>query len=228
MTEISFHVEWLDGEGITGPELAATFASLRIEVGGEPLTRVIDHRAQTTRDSIYVPLYPIAEWMAGNWWFLRFESENAVKQTTPDFRRRHSLRASAEGYTVPDLTMVTSGTRTKLQWRSGQPDLAGNEFLSTNQSIVDSRTFTDECARFIDKVIRRLVACGIASTFLQDEWAAIQDTDEEEQRFCTMSARLGWDPYDIDDIKKCELRDIVDRLGELSGEDAAIAWLADT
>ena len=38
MTEISFVTEWQDGERIAGEELSATFASLRIDVRGEPLT----------------------------------------------------------------------------------------------------------------------------------------------------------------------------------------------
>ena len=102
----SFVTEWQDGEGIAGEELSATFAALRIDVGGEPLTKVLDNRAATIRDSIFVPLYPIAEWLVSNWWFLAHEPENPAKKRTPAFNRRHSLRTSADGYALPDLTMT--------------------------------------------------------------------------------------------------------------------------
>ena len=39
------------------------------------------------RDHIFVPLYPIAEWLASNWWFLAFEYENIVKKEHPAFSR---------------------------------------------------------------------------------------------------------------------------------------------
>ena len=218
MTDIRFHAEWQDGEGIAGPELAATFASLRIDVDGKPLTRVLDNRAQTTRDAIYVPLYPVAEWMVSNWWFLRYESENTTKRSAPAFRRRHSLRTSTDGYALPDLTMVTLGARTNLQWNSSSSDWTKTEFLSRGQATLESQKLMEECARFVDNVTRRLVARDIETTFLQDEWKAIQNTDDEEEEFCAMSAKLGWDPYDLDETKQSQLLELVDKLGELSGE----------
>jgi len=79
MASISFDIDWQDSEGLQGAELAATFASLRIDVEGETLTQVFDTRARTIRSHVFVPLYPIAEWLASNWWFLLFEHENVVK-----------------------------------------------------------------------------------------------------------------------------------------------------
>ena len=91
MTEISFVTEWQDGERIAGEELSATFAALRIDVSGEPLTKVLDNRAATIRDSIFVPLYPIAEWLVSNWWFLAHEPENPAKKRTQAFNRRQLI-----------------------------------------------------------------------------------------------------------------------------------------
>lgn len=74
------------------------------------------------------------------------------------------------------------------------------------------------CADFIEKVTRRLDARGIRSTFLQDEWTAIQNADDDESKFCSMSAQLGWDPYDLDESQQNQIFTIAERLGGLSGE----------
>ena len=52
------------------PELRATWASLRIRAGKTAITRVFDGRSRTVREEIFVPIYPLAEWLATNWWFL--------------------------------------------------------------------------------------------------------------------------------------------------------------
>ena len=218
MTEISFVTEWQDGEGIAGEELAATFAALRIDVGGEPLTRVLDNRAATIRDSVFVPLYPMAEWSVSNWWFLAHEPENPAKKRTPAFNRRHSLRTSTDGYALPDLTMTPSGAQTTLRWTAASSPWSRTDFLSSGQATVDTGQFMQDCADLIERVTRRLVACDIRSTFVQDEWAAIQNAGDDESKFCARSAQLGWDPYDLDESQQDQLFTLADQLGELSGE----------
>ena len=78
MPQISFDIDWMDTEGVSGPELAATWAALKIRAGDTIVTRVFDTRAKTVRDSMHVPLYPFAEWLAANWWFLKSQ------QTLPE------------------------------------------------------------------------------------------------------------------------------------------------
>ena len=101
MPSLSFEIDWVDAEGICGPELSTTWASLRIRAGNSTLTRVLDSRAKTVRDFVYVPLYPLAEWLASNWWFLIHEFENPAKEGDPDFHRRHALGTSREGMRFP-------------------------------------------------------------------------------------------------------------------------------
>ena len=67
---------------------------------------------------------------------------------------------------------------------------------------MDSGEFRETCADLIDTVIRRLASLGVDETFLQEEWDAIQSTDEAEARFCETAAGLGWDPYALDDTGK--------------------------
>lgn len=222
MTAIDFRFDWHDGKGLRGPELAATFASLCIDVGRRSLTTVFDERARTVRNRIFVPLYPVAEWLAANWWFVAFEHENTTKSAHPAFIRRHSLGTGTDGYAMPDLTIFPYGGRTQLRWGELQPAHTRTVFWSSGSVVVDREQFMHDCATFIDAVVTRLFEHGIHSTFLQDEWAAIQAMDEQESSFCEMAAGLGWDPYDLDDNEQSQVITLADQLGELREEAVAV------
>ena len=89
----------------------------------------------------------------------------------------------------------------------------------------------------MDRVIRRLLSCGIEQTLLQEEWAAIQAADQDESLFCKTAAGLGWDPYALDDRQRdavLGLEDVLDAaiieeavpvldVGQLSAQATAIA-----
>jgi hypothetical protein len=70
MLDFRFQFEWEDSPRVRAPELDATWARLEIYARDEPITKVEAKRAQSVRTGIYVPLYPIAEWIVANWWFL--------------------------------------------------------------------------------------------------------------------------------------------------------------
>ena len=222
MPDIGFDFEWQDGTGIQGAELSATFASLRIHVGGSAVTRVLDSRAKTVRDSVYVPLYPIAEWLVGNWWFLSHEFENPDKKGNPNFRRRHALGTNTEGYALPNLVVIPTGARIGVEWGSDTSPWTRVEFLDTGHDSVDTDDFRQACADLIDAVIRRLAAFEVHDTFLREEWDAIRSADDEESSFCETAAGLGWDPYDPDDSRRDQVLTLADRLGPLLGEAAPV------
>ena len=94
---IQFETEWVDTAALDGPELSATWASLRIRVDDVVVTRLVD-RADTVRSQVYVPLYPLAEFLVTNWWFLLHEIENPVKSSNRGFQRRHALVSARDGY----------------------------------------------------------------------------------------------------------------------------------
>ncbi len=220
MAELRFEFDWVDSEGVTSAELSATWASLKIAVGDSVVTRIEDKRAKTVRDFVYVPLYPLAEWLATNWWFLTHEFQNPDRQSNRDFQRRHSLGANREGYAFPDLEVVSSGARTTLAWKRCAPQWTRIEFLSQGSSSVGGLEFRQASYELIDSVIRRLTAHGIQDTLLQDEWSAIQDSelDEEEEEFCQAAAGLGWDPYDLDDSQRDEVVLLASELGTFASE----------
>ena len=73
----------------------------------------------------------------------------------------------------------------------------------------------------------QLAAFGISDTFLQEEWEAIQATDDEELSFCETAAGLGWDPYDMDESRQDQVLQLADELGHLRVEAVSVLDSAD-
>ena len=187
------------------------------------ITRVLDARAKTVRDFVYVPLYPLAEWLATNWWFLTQEINNPAKEGDPDFHRRHALSASREGYAFPNIEVFSSGGWTHLAWKRGPSPWTKVEFMDQGEIRIDSSEFRDTCAGVVDQVIRRLVSFDIEETFLQQEWAAIQAADRDESEFCATAAGLGLDPYALDDAKRALVLELAEKLSGAVLEEAVAA-----
>ena len=210
MAELRFEFDWTDPLGARGDELRATWARLLILVHDAPVTRLLDERAKTVRDSIYVPLYPLAEWFATHWWALCHELETPERAGQPDYRSRHSLVTAREGYSLPSLQFQSSGELVCLAWNYEKLPHHGIEFISQGSAYIGLKDFEQTVADFIESVIARLRECGIENTLLQSEWAAITDTSQEEQDYCRAAAALGFDPYELDDTS----RDAIVALGE--------------
>ena len=202
--------EWLPADSVRAPEHRATWARVEISVGGEHVTLVEDRNSGSSRRSIYCPLYPLAEWMAYNWWFLqsdarpsRFLARDGLsagqvsRSLPPSMRDHHSLRASGDGFAWPDLVIVPDEGETRLIWGSGSRESANwpVRFLSRGDVRQDSQAVMQELERLITETLTRLAEQGVHGTVLEKEWASIQQTDSEETDYCLASARLGLDPY---------------------------------
>lgn len=68
--EINAEWEYLDS-GL--PEERACFAALSIDAHAQCLTEGRDAWANRLRKAPYLSAYPFAEWLAWNWWRLRWE-----------------------------------------------------------------------------------------------------------------------------------------------------------
>ena len=224
---LRFETEWIAADGVRGRELAATWASLLIGVDDEIVTRVVDERARTVRDHVYVPLYVFAEWLVTNWWFLFHEAENPAKAGSPAFARRHALETSREGYAFPNLQVTPAGSRIRLAWMSEHLERANVEFLGEGSAWIDRCELQDRCSEFVDLVGRRLAALDVEGTLLQEEWAAIQDAGEDESTFCRVAAGLGWDPYAIDDAERAAVLGLKQVLSAAVMEEAVAVLDAD-
>lgn len=217
---IRFETEWMPGEGVRGPELTSTWASLLIRIDDSVVTRVVDRRAQTVRDHVYVPLYPLAESLVTNWWFLLHEVGNPTRSADHAFMRRHALVSARDGYAFPDLHVVSTGNQTLVASRPASFPGAKLDFQCGDQVRIERHEFIESCSDLVDRVVRRLVSCGVEGTLLQEEWAAVQAVDPDESLFCRTAAGLGWDPYALSDAQQEAVLRLEDGLDAAILEDA--------
>jgi hypothetical protein len=207
-------VEWDSAPGVATPELAATWARFAIWIGSQSPTSVEDSGG-VYRRSVYTSVYPLAEWIAFNWWSLTAELRPSSvpvllwtwsNVASHEWLQRHNIRSAGTGMPWPDATFVPEGAVTRLVWRSG-PGLARQPvtFLSNGDVYLPSAQFLDQLAQFVDQVVDRLQEVDVLDTPLAKEWKALRDTDDEEAAFARAAARLGLDPYTMTTTAQEEL-----------------------
>jgi hypothetical protein len=205
MSEIDFSLEWVDPMSARGPELRATWARLELAVDGEPITRLLDLSSRSVRSSIYLPIYPLAEWIVTNWWFLFFELETPGRFTEKTYFARHNIRSGADGYALPSLSIRPVGGLIRLDWRPIRLPLQRLEFVSEGSAVFEVAYFQEFLTKIIVTVLQRMEDFEIFGTLLQEEWNSIATTDASEAEFCAASAALGLDPYALDDASQAKI-----------------------
>jgi hypothetical protein len=210
MSEIELAFDWLDADGVQGPELRATWAKFTLRVGGRSVTRVLHEPSRTTRDHVYLPLYPLAEWLATHWWVLFYEVDTPRKLGDRAFAMRHSLRDAREGYALPPLSILPQGETVRLVWEQEELPHHRLEFLTRGQKDLPTPILRGVLSGFIQAVVRRLQELTVEGTMLEEEWGAIESVGAEEAEFCTAAAALGLDPYALEDDQRDEIASIGD------------------
>src|ERR1700691_3693507 len=153
MSSFRILFDWEDPAGVRGPELAATWARLEILVDGTPLTELEDLRTKAIRSGVYVPLYPLAEWLAANWWHLWYEDR--AHQEPPAFAR-HSFLAAREGFALPDIRIWPTESRILIECWPYEHVHAGVRFLNRLDLSLDMEGVRDETIRLIEAVLDKL------------------------------------------------------------------------
>jgi hypothetical protein len=196
MSKLEIAFEWVDPAGARGAELRATWARLQLSVD-EPITRLLDHTSKTVRDAVFVPLYPLAEWLATNWWTLLYEPETPGRRADSSYAIRHSLQGAREGFALPPITIQPLGGSVRLGWQAVKLEHQQVEFIGAGTAYVDAAELAETLSDFIASVILRLDELGITDTLLHNEWSAVVSTEPEEREFCEAAGALGLDPYSL-------------------------------
>ncbi len=219
MTRLSFEHEWLESDGGDLPEVDATLAQLLIKVGDFVVTEVEHKRSRSVTHRIQVPLYPLAEWIVGNWWFLTSESAILGRES---FDQRHSMKSAGYGYVYPDLALSVEGSNTLLTWRSREHTHANIRYLTAGNERIPALAVEEALADFVEAVCERLSDHDINETWLQTEWDAVQASraTPDEREFCTVAGWLGVDPYELSDADSELLIHATRQLSEDLREDA--------
>ncbi len=197
MSRLEFGFEWIDPGAARGAELRATWARLRIQVGDQVVTRVEDRDVHSVREEVYLPLYPIAEWVATNWWALLNEVASDSR-LVGGYLRRHSLGAASEGFAAPPLLIEPTGEQFLLKWKHTDLPEYGVSFISDGTAYLERQQVQEALARFVDAVVARLEHEGVADSLLQEEWKAVKNSPHSENEFLLIAGRLGCDPFSLD------------------------------
>lgn len=223
--QIDLTPEFLD----EGPDYEkAAFGLLEIKAGGQLLTAAIRVQgAERHWDSgPYVSGYHLVEWLAWNWWRLRWEPRPPSNIPSYDWDMSHCMPAIGEGYFWPNITISSDGFQCDLTSdRSNPSDSPFFYYIGTPVVTIPATDFESAVDGFARLILEQLGSNGIYNTNLQTLWDDLESerTDSEVARFRRIEALLGFDPDEAEEehIEQW-LRD-KDALGESALEELAAA-----
>jgi len=146
------------------------------------------------RDRVYLSAYPLGEWLAWNWWRLRWEPQ----ARNLDWAMAHRMTSVGSGYIWPNITIVSDGERVALVAKPTRPRPEEPlRYITDIVVVVRAAEFEGAVDRFLDQVRGQLLAESISDEtnldrIWQDVLAARADpADSERSR---LEAMLGFDP----------------------------------
>jgi hypothetical protein len=179
------------------PEERACFAALGIQAHGFWLTEGSDVLANRLRHAPLLSAYHLAEWMAWNWWRLRWEPRSKAK----DWGCAHRLATIGYGYIWPNLTIFSDGERSALIARpTEEREQTPFRYITDRAVVIPASEFETELDLFIDQVLDRLDWAKVTNSNLATIWGGIR----EERRTPALTqarkleALLGQDPDESD------------------------------
>lgn len=191
-TLLSIHAEW-ETLNRGSPEERACFAAIGIRYGDFWLTRAEDAFVGRLRNKVHLSAYRLAEWLAWNWWRLRWEPRNH----RPGWALAHHLAAIGGGYVWPNITLSSDGERIVLlakptQFRASEP----LRYVEDIAAVVRASVFVDAIDLFIEQVRGQLRAEHVSDTNLDEIWHELSaeraDLAAHERR--RLEALMGFDP----------------------------------
>ncbi|MHB1502055.1 MAG: hypothetical protein ACYCYK_13100, partial [Candidatus Dormibacteria bacterium] len=181
------------------PEERAGFAALGISAYGVCLTAGHDRLLRSVREAPFLSAYHLAEWLAWNWWRLRWEP----RKSATEWELSHVMASIGNGYIWPNIQILSDGQNITLASKP-TPERARTPYRYINDvvSVIPASDFETEVDVFIETVLRRLEDCQVAKSNLADIWQAVleerRDAVLSQQR--KLEALLGEDPGEMDEI----------------------------
>ncbi|UEM04529.1 hypothetical protein JL101_003540 [Skermanella rosea] len=212
------------GHGLA--EDRATAAKLRIAFDELVATRVESDWSHEVQDRVHVSAYPLAMWLAVNWWRLRWEPYPATGVPSPSWRMAHEVAAAGHGFLWPRLAFASDGPTVEAvchasRQNSGEPV----RYLSDFRCAVPATSFEAAVDDFVAEVIARLDTCGGVGRDLSTLWEEVKaergDPAESVRR--RLEARLGYDPDEAPEEILAHLLDLSGEAGEAALDEIAPA-----
>ena len=184
-------------------EERATFGLFSMTANDRPLTAGEDTERRELRHGPHVSGYPLAEWLAWNWWRIRWEF---ARPFDGDAARRwdfaHRMSTVGDGYAWPDITIFSDGLHAFLDsGPSRNPDTVLFRYLGTpGRQTVPATILEAAIDGFVEDILARLEDRGLRDTNLHRLRHDLRAERErpEVARFRRLEAQLGRDPDEAD------------------------------
>ena len=192
---LSIFASWAKTIGLRlAPEIDNTLCRLKITIGGEAATSYKMDNGQAG-DSVEVPAYFIAEWIARNWWPLFYEPQKSEVDDA-GFRSRHWLGTARNGFALPDMWLVPSGDEITTEAIATRIDRCRVNFTANIERRLSIPSVMEGAEKFIRTVVERLNAAGLTTTDLHDAWGLVSATEPDERSYCELIGAIGLCPYE--------------------------------
>jgi hypothetical protein len=180
------------------PEERSCFAAVGIQAHDIWLTEGLDILANSVRKAPRLSAYHLSEWMAWNWWRLRWEPRST---TARDWASSHQMSSIGGGYIWPNITIFSDGERVALIAKPTEerPQTA-YRYIADIAAIVQASEFEAGTDSFVEQVLERLNSQGVAKTNLQTVWQSVLEERKTPMlaRARKLEALLGQDPDESD------------------------------
>ncbi len=152
-------------------EERACFAAIGIVYGKFWLTQAEDAFVNRVRDKVHLSGYRLAEWLAWNWWRLRWEPRTRAS----DWGLAHHMGSIGGGYIWPNITILSDGERIGLLAKSTmRRAVEPLRYVADVAAVVRSHAFEDAIDRFVDQVLGQLSAAKVGETNLRRIWQDVR------------------------------------------------------
>ena len=195
---MSINPNWHDRKEAEGEEyscLANIFIgtdTLCFSTGYDPETKEEDHAP-------LLSAFFMAEWMAWNWWRLRWEG--VKNDQNSDWGFAHRMASIGHGYIWPNITIASDLHRIIIK-ADPNPDKIEFHYIADEIMIMPVATFETMATDFITKTIKRLDESGCADTNLHMIWHELKEEkqDPEMRQIRKIEAILGYEPDEMPPI----------------------------
>ncbi len=190
----SIEMQWrhlLEGSA----EECACFGLLSIKNNTVAMAEGFDGFINCSRQGPLVSGYPLAEWLAWNWW--RLTVEPRYDHPSNDWAFAHRLSTVGEGYLWPNITVYSDRERTVVIANPTCPQgFAAFRFTAKHTVVLPSRIFEAAVDSFMGQVQGKLREGNISETNFDRIWADVCDerADPNLSARRRLEALLGIDP----------------------------------
>lgn len=207
---------WRPREG-SPPEEKATGAEIRVVANNTGLTNFERNADGQIGSAPCLSAYPLASWLAWNWWRLHWESRYPRALKDPAWLNAHNMRRAGDGFVWPDITFASDG-KTMLVMAKSTPEHTARpiRYITDFLGFVSVEDFASSADHFIRSTLSQLSSKNLRQTELEIFYNELieERSDQDLARYRRLEAMLGHDPDDGDDAVISRLIDEMEEVSE--------------